>query len=343
MTSRLVTLLPLSLAFVACGEPWTPAGDSYVPLGDEVPGERTTTWITASAGGALVSADGRARLTVPPGALRADGPVSLTMRSGEPGTVSAIYAVEPADLAMDGLLRAEIAVSGEVPWGVRVSAAMRAGDQWMELPESLDGRTTAHAGSVVGVLTRAAEIAAVTWEDAPAAAAYCGYEDDAAFADCDGSPVGHWRLVAACAPDLALTNDPFDGQCPAMGRAVELDWVGAFEIGEVAVVTRVEKADTRITFDAPSSCADAEACAALSDDRRTCQSAAGRCRCEERQESGAQERAVPSSIEGDHIVMSDGFGHETARVRFCRQGERLLLETQPQAPGMPSVRYVLRR
>ncbi len=345
MTSRLVTLLPLTFALTACGEPWTPAADSYVPQPDEqeVPDERTTTWMSASAGGALVSADGRARLTVPPGALMVDGPVSLTMRPAQPGTVSAVYVVEPSDLAMSAEMHVEIAVPGEQPWGTRISLAMRAGDQWMELPESLDGRTSVHLGSVRGVLTRAAEIAAVSWEDAPAAAAYCGAEDDTAFASCEGLPVGRWRLAAACSPGLAISNDPFRGQCPAMGHAVELDWVGDFEIGEVAVVTTMERADIRIHYDAPASCADADACVALSDERRTCRSAVGRCQCEERQSSPPTTRAVPSSIQGDELILSDGYGEETSRFRFCRQGSRLLLESRPAFPGMPTFRFVLRQ
>lgn len=342
MSLRHLFLLPFSL-FLACGEPWTPAGDSTMPSSDSAPQLPTSGWMTASQGGAIRSADGRARLVVPPGALLEDAQVTLAVKPAEDGTISAVYVVEPTSLATRLALSIEIDVAAEVPLGRRVSAARRDGDRWVELPVSADDPgAVAAPGKATGVLRQAAEVAAVTWEDAATAAPTCDL-DALALVDCSGSPMGRWRMAQTCAPELAAFSDPFQGQCESTTSHVELQLGGSFEIGELAMVVRVEHQEVIVSHNAPSACIDGDACAALGDASTTCRSAAGRCSCENRYSSPASEVAHPISIEGDVIVASDGYGQAVTKARFCRQGDRLLLDARSAAGQGPSVRYVLER
>lgn len=325
-----------ALALVACGDPWTPAGDSTVQA-DAAP----SAWLTAAAGGVIRSADGRARLVIPPGALLADGPVTLAARPAESGTMGAVYAVEPADLALSAAISIELELEAPAPFGRRASAALRVEDRWLELPASAAG----HAPDrVVGELTRAGVVAAVTWEEAPGATtAWCEAELDVTT-ECEGSPIGVWRIEAACAPELARFNDPFAGQCPTAAMTTDLRWEGSMEIGEVAMVARLAREETVLSFDAPDSCAGADRCAALTDDKTECASDGDRCRCVQRTARPPHDVALPISIEGDLIVASDGRGAAVARLRFCRRGDRVILESV-RDPGVqrPVLRYVLAR
>jgi hypothetical protein len=329
-------------------------------------------YLLAAEGGALSSADGHARLVVPPGALVADGEVVLTPVDGLAGVVGPAYAVGPESLALTAPVRMEVDLSAEVPWGRRAALAVREGDQWRELSESVatpltgvsdDDRALrgtaagvspvvvaappASRSRVMGLMFRAGTVAAVTWEDAPDADVYCG-PPEAFDAPCEGSPVGHWTLVGACGA-LAQANDPFRGRCESAAFTSRLDWHGDFAIGELAMSTVVAQASTVLTVDAPLACAgdDAAACDALSDEDTRCAAEAGRCRCTtDTSRPDEYSSAYPLSIEGDALVLSDGEGHEVARARYCARADRLLLEVRASGPAaavVPVVRYVLQR
>lgn len=371
--TRFGWLLPLSLV-LACGEPWTPAAGpsgSATPTPSPAPGgDSVRAYLLAAEGGAVTSADGRARLVVPPGALAADGEVVLTPVDGLAGTVSHAFRVGPEDLALAAPVRMEVDVDQQVPWGRRVTLALRVGDTWRELSESVatplpgvvdDDRelrgTAAGVSPVVvsappashsrvaGLMFRAGTVAAVTWEDAPEADVYCG-PPEAFDEPCDGSPVGHWTLLGACGA-LAQANDPFRGRCEAAAFTTRLDWHGEFAIGEVALSAVVAQADTALTVDAPLACAgDDEACQDLSDEDTRCAATDGRCRCVTHTRAAENASAYPISLEGDALVMSDGEGHEVARARYCARADRLLLEVRASGPAahlVPVVRYVLQR
>lgn len=371
--TRFGWLLPLSLV-LACGEPWTPAagpsGSATPPPSAAPSGSTVRAYLLAAEGGALTSADGRARLVVTAGALAADTEVTLTPIDGLADTLSPAYAIGPEGLALAAPIRMEVDVDPVVPWGRRVALALRVGDQWQELSDSVatplpgvsdDDRelrgtaagvspvvVTAPPASrsrVVGMMFRAGIVAAVTWEDAPDADVYCG-PPEAFDEPCDGSPVGHWTLRGACGA-LARASDPFRGRCEAAAYTSRLDWRGDFAIGEVAMSTVVAQHSTELSVDAPLACAGDEAsCVALSDDDTTCAASAGRCRCETRAREAEHMSAYPISIEGDALVLSDGEGHEVARARYCVRADRLLLEVRASGPAaavVPVVRYVLQR
>jgi hypothetical protein len=372
--TRFGWMLPLSLV-LACGEPWTPAAGpsgSATPAPSPAPsGASVRAYLLAAEGGALSSADGRARLFVPAGALAADGEVVLTPVDGLAGVVGHAYAVGPESLALTAPVRMEVDLDHEVPWGRRAALAVREGDQWRELSESVATPLTgvsdddrelrgtaagvspvvvsappASRSRVMGLMFRAGTVAAVTWEDAPDADVYCG-PPEAFDEPCDGSPIGHWTLLGACGA-LAQANDPFRGQCEAAAFTSRLDWRGDFAIGELAMSAVVAQASTELTVDAPLACVgdDVAACAALSDEDTRCAADAGRCRCTTHTRAPEHASAYPLSIEGDVLVLSDGEGHEVARARYCARADRLLLEVRASGPAaavVPAVRYVLQR
>lgn len=206
--------------------------------------------ISAATGGTV---DGPGvKLAIPPGALKADTTVTVTIsdKAGAPGA-DKIAAGSVFDFGPDGTtfnapvaLTLDFTASGG-PAGATPKIAFLKDGAWQTLDDS-----AATGGQITATTTHFTPFT-VIWSGGQQQAGGCSSLD---FTPCGGDLTGTWTFSAGCV-DLSPTQaDPTGGQCPSASAAATVDMNGTitFSGGNMYDVNFTQNAS--VTFTIPKTC-----------------------------------------------------------------------------------------
>ncbi len=205
--------------------------------------------ITAAQGGTV---DGPGvKLAIPPGALKADTTVTITItdKSGAPGS-DKIAAASVFDFGPDGTtFNAPVALtldfsSAGGPSGAKPEIAFLKNGAW----ESLGAATV--AGAQVTASTTHFTPFTVVWSGGAQVGGGCAALE---FTPCGGDLTGTWKFSAGCA-DLATTTDPTGGACPSATTALSIDFTGTITFSGGTNYTVAASQTSTVTMTVPKSC-----------------------------------------------------------------------------------------
>ena len=296
--------------------------------------------VTAAAGGVVEDKSGKAKLSIPPGALAQDTDITLALTAKTGNAVTDV-----ADFGPDGLQflkPVQLELKGDAtlaPEGKSLAVAMETAGTFNALPGSTFANGVAKADvahftkfSIVVVDGKATLVVPTSCQDARAK-----------FVACGGDPSGTWEFAEFC-PDSSMIQDPTEGQCPQYTIGLDVTSTQVITITSSTVQSSAGTLTSHITSNFPKSCftpdgGQAPACSVFADEEkgRACNDLGANCECTESNVDQSEgEPAKPYTISGNVWSNNDGSSGE-----YCVSGDLHFKEQAKE--GNVGLLYVLKR
>lgn len=341
------TALCCTLAIACGGEEDSPNrnNDNNTPVDDEI-GHSFSATISASTGGEVATASGRAKLVIPAGALSTDKLITIDVlgTSGEPDVatlVSSVYDFGPDGTTFAVPATLSIALGKSIPNDKRPVLSWLDGTTWTDLPSTVvSGRVVAEVTHFTKFVLRFIDFMAV-FEPSDAV---CSSNSPSA---CGGDVVGTWSMEAMCVSfDM---GNPFGDypHCDDAVSEIDIDTSGTVEFKNdgtyVSTFAQTMQQRLEIDDDCIGDIVDAQMqgatmepadfCALLSTDMDDaegyCSYANGKCTCIVRRAEPESEDSGTWATSGNQISL-DG---ETASD-YCVANDTLVVEmNDPEVSG----------
>lgn len=305
-------------------------------------GETVTVHVTAAAGGVVEDKSGKAKLSIPPGALAQDTDITLAITAKTGNAVADV-----ADFGPDGLQflkPVQLELKGDAalaPQGKSLAVAMETAGTFNALPGSTYANGVAKADvahftkfSLVVVDGKVTLVDPTSCQDARAK-----------FVACGGDPSGTWEFADFC-PDPSMFKDPTNGQCPQYAIGVDFTSTQLVTITSTTIQSGAGTLTSKITGNFPKSCftpdgGTAPDCATFADQAkgRTCNDLGANCECTETKvEQKEANTPEPYTVNGNVWTNSS----DSSSGEYCVSGDLLYFKEQV-AEGRQGLLYVLKR
>jgi hypothetical protein len=325
-------------ALVACSEEQTNPPAATANAGDTV-----KVHISAATGGVVEDKGGKAKLSIPPGALAQDTDITLTLTGKTANAVADV-----ADFGPDGLQFAKsvtLELKGDpalAAGGKSLAVAMEEGGTFKALPGS-----TFEGGVAKAAIAHFTKFSLVVVDGTVTLVDPASCQDARAkFVACGGDPSGTWMFADFCPDPASLPKDPSNGQCPQYQVAVEMTSTRVFTITGTTTQNGAGTETQKLIGTFPKSCfkvdgGAAESCASFDDPEknRICANAGENCTCTETTttEKSAGE-PEPYTTSGTTWTNKDG----SSSGDYCVSGD-ILYYREKKADNKEGLLYVLKR